>query len=218
MQTGCCQQYLELHLVSGYHKEKIHGTNFISILTQWVKVKVVHSCLTLCNHATLESMEFSKLEWVAFPFSRASSQPRDGTQVYKHCSQILYQLSHKGGPRTLNLTLLKLLFSMSPHTPILRCSMAEFHYLISVCFILSDILSLQKHIINLSSNTCSLSYWDSHLCVCFYTSLAIVISYFYWIILFPVLKIGDDTNFLMKNLFSCPSVITTISLDFSYYT
>ena len=51
MQTNCCQQYLELHLVSGYHKEKIHGTNFISILTQWVKVKVVHSCLTLqpCN-------------------------------------------------------------------------------------------------------------------------------------------------------------------------
>ena len=88
----------------------------------------------------------------------------------------------------------------------------------SVCFILSDILSLQKHKINLSSNTCSLSYWDSHLCVCFYTSLAIVISYFYWIILFPVLKIGDDANFLMKNLFSCPSVITTISLDFSYYT
>ena len=36
------------------------------------------------------------LEWVAIPFSRASSQPRDQTQVYcitgglLHCRQILY--------------------------------------------------------------------------------------------------------------------------------
>ena len=30
---------------------------------------------------TIQSMEFYALEWVAFPFSRASSQPRDWTQV-----------------------------------------------------------------------------------------------------------------------------------------
>src|SRR5574337_505661 len=41
------------------------------------------------------------LEWVAFPFSRRSSQPRDRTQVSLHCRQILYQLSHKGSPRIL---------------------------------------------------------------------------------------------------------------------
>ena len=39
------------------------------------------------------------LEWVAFPFSGASSQPKDRTQV--SCSWILYQLSHKGNPRIL---------------------------------------------------------------------------------------------------------------------
>ena len=33
-------------------------------------------------------------------FSRGSSQPRDRTQV-SHCRWILYQLSHKGSPRTL---------------------------------------------------------------------------------------------------------------------
>ena len=33
------------------------------------------------------------LEWVAFPFSRGPSQPRDQTQ---HCRGILYQLRHKG--------------------------------------------------------------------------------------------------------------------------
>ena len=37
------------------------------------------------------------LEWVAFPFCRGSSHPRDQTQV----SCILYQLSHKGSPRIL---------------------------------------------------------------------------------------------------------------------
>ena len=49
-----------------------------------VKVKVAQSCLTLCNpmlytvHGILQARI---LEWVASPFSRASSQPRDRTQV-----------------------------------------------------------------------------------------------------------------------------------------
>ena len=49
-----------------------------------MKVKVAQSCLTLCNpmdytvHGILQDRI---LEWVAFPFSRASSQPRDQTQV-----------------------------------------------------------------------------------------------------------------------------------------
>ena len=48
------------------------------------KVKVAQSCPTLCNamdytvHGILQT---GILEWVAFPFSRGSSQPRDGTQV-----------------------------------------------------------------------------------------------------------------------------------------
>ena len=51
----------------------------------WVsEVKVARSCLTLCDamdytvHGILQAR---MLEWVAFPFSRASSQPRDQTQV-----------------------------------------------------------------------------------------------------------------------------------------
>ena len=49
-----------------------------------VKVKVAQSCLTLCNpmdytaHGILQART---LEWVAFPFSRGSSEPRDRTQV-----------------------------------------------------------------------------------------------------------------------------------------
>ena len=41
------------------------------------------------------------LEWVAFPFSRGSSQLRDRTQVSRHCRWVLYQLNHKGSPRIL---------------------------------------------------------------------------------------------------------------------
>ena len=46
--------------------------------------KVAQLCLTLCDpmddtvHGLLQARI---LEWVAFPFSRGSSQPRDGTQV-----------------------------------------------------------------------------------------------------------------------------------------
>ena len=49
-----------------------------------MKVKVIQSCLTLCDpmdytvHGILQARI---LEWVAIPFSRGSSQPRDQTQV-----------------------------------------------------------------------------------------------------------------------------------------
>ena len=54
------------------------------ILVSEVKVKVAQSCPTLWDpmdptvHGILQA---SILEWVAFPFSRGSSQPRDRTQV-----------------------------------------------------------------------------------------------------------------------------------------
>ena len=61
--------------------------------------KIAQLCLTLCDmdcivHGIIQA---GILEWVAFLFSRASSQPRDWTRL-PHCRQILYQLSHKGSP------------------------------------------------------------------------------------------------------------------------
>ena len=50
-------------------------------------MKVSQSCLTLCDpmdcivHGILQARI---LEWVAFPFSRGSSQPRDRTQGLSH--------------------------------------------------------------------------------------------------------------------------------------
>ena len=47
-----------------------------------IEVKVTQSCLTLCYMAcTVHGILQARiLEWVAFPFSRGSSQPRDLTQ------------------------------------------------------------------------------------------------------------------------------------------
>ena len=48
------------------------------------KVKVAQSCPTVwypMDHTVLGILQARILEWVAIPFSRVSSQPRDGTQV-----------------------------------------------------------------------------------------------------------------------------------------
>ena len=63
------------------------------------RVKVAQSHPTLCNpmayrvHGILQARV---LEWLAFPSSRGSSQPRSPVLRW-----ILHQLSHKGSPRIL---------------------------------------------------------------------------------------------------------------------
>ena len=63
---------------------QIHLSVFALACLYLRKVKVVQSCLTLCDpidntvHGVLQARI---LEGVAFPFSRGSSQPRDQTQV-----------------------------------------------------------------------------------------------------------------------------------------
>ena len=49
-----------------------------------VKVKVAQSCPVLCDpmdYIVCGILQARILEWVAIPFSRGSSQPRDQTQV-----------------------------------------------------------------------------------------------------------------------------------------
>ena len=59
-------------------------------------MKVAQSCLTLCDpvdcivHGILQARI---LEWIAFPFSRGSSQPRDWTQV-SHIAGRFFTSSH----------------------------------------------------------------------------------------------------------------------------
>ena len=67
------------------------------------KVKVAQSCPTLCDpmdYTDPGTLQARILEWVAFPFSRRSSQPRDGTQVSRIAGRFFTscQGSHKGSP------------------------------------------------------------------------------------------------------------------------
>ena len=75
------------------------------IKDKWSEVAQLY--LTLwdpMNYTIHGILQATVLEWVAVPFSRGFSQPRDRIQVYLHCRQILfcrqilYQLSHKGSP------------------------------------------------------------------------------------------------------------------------
>ena len=73
---------------SSQAKDQTCGISYLGrqILYHWttLKVKVAQLCPTLCDpmdstvHGILQARI---LEWVAFPFSRGSSQPRDQTQV-----------------------------------------------------------------------------------------------------------------------------------------
>ena len=75
------------------------------------------SCLTLCNPidcipqgSSVHGISQARiLEWVAISFSRASSQSRDRTLVsWISCigRQVLYQLSHRGNPKSSILPLI----------------------------------------------------------------------------------------------------------------
>ena len=66
----------------------------------------LQSFLTLCDlidcsppdspvHGILQARI---LQWVAIPFSRASSQPQGSNLGLVYCRRILYQLSHQGSP------------------------------------------------------------------------------------------------------------------------
>ena len=67
------------------------------------KVKVTQLCLTLCDpmdYTVHSILQARILEWVDFPFSRGSSQPRDQTQVSSIEGRILYTLSNQGSINT----------------------------------------------------------------------------------------------------------------------
>ena len=60
-------------------------------------MKVAQSCLTLCDpmdYAVHGILQPRILKWVAYPFSRGSSQSRLNPGL-RHCRRILYQLSYQ---------------------------------------------------------------------------------------------------------------------------
>ena len=68
----------------GLHRVGHDWSDLAAAAYKWSEVKVAQLCLTLCDpmiytvHGILQARI---LKWVAFPFSRGYSQPRDRTQV-----------------------------------------------------------------------------------------------------------------------------------------
>ena len=79
--------------------------NSLMSLPGHVKVKVAQLCPTLCDPTDYIVWGILKArirEWVAFPFSRGSSQTQGLNPGLPHCRWIFfYQLSHKRSPRLL---------------------------------------------------------------------------------------------------------------------
>ena len=70
---------------------------------QWSEMKVTQPCPTLCDPVdyTVHGILQTKiLEWVAFPFSRGSSQTQGLNPGLPHCRRILYQVNHWGSPHS----------------------------------------------------------------------------------------------------------------------
>ena len=63
-----------------------------------VKVKAAPSCLTLCGpmyYTVYGILQARILEWVAFPFSKGSSHPRNQTQVSRIAGGLQINVSHQ---------------------------------------------------------------------------------------------------------------------------
>ena len=62
---------------------------------------VVFESLNHMDYTVHGILQARILEWVALPFSRGCSQPRDRTQVSHITGIFFYQLSHQGSPGIL---------------------------------------------------------------------------------------------------------------------
>ena len=104
---------LQLHTLGAYWKSILvllaSSKNFISaLLTKTLKVKVFQSCDSLGPHTVSGILQARILEWVAFPFSRGSFQPRDQTQV-SHIADRFFTSWATGKPKNTGLGSLSLL-------------------------------------------------------------------------------------------------------------
>ena len=73
----CKKMYTNHNTKDGREELEIYSRKFLIL---YVKVKVTQSCLTLrdaMDYTVHGILQARILEWVAVPFSRGSSQPRD---------------------------------------------------------------------------------------------------------------------------------------------
>ena len=98
------------------------------LIMKGMKVKVTQSCLTLCDpmdYTVHEILQAKILEWVAFPFSRGSSQRRAWTQVSHIASRFFTSWATQGKPKSTGVDSLSLLqgifLTQESNWGLLRC-------------------------------------------------------------------------------------------------
>ena len=87
---------------------------YIRLEVKWVKVAL--SCPTLCDpmdYTVCGILQARILEWVAFPFSRQSSQPRDQTQISRVEGRFFTSWA-TGKPKNIGVGSLSLLQQIFP--------------------------------------------------------------------------------------------------------
>ena len=86
-QTVPCSLALYVFIIYHYfpHRLTLYLTHHQCSITMYrMKVKAIQPCPNICStmdYTVRGILQARMLEWVAFPFSRGTSQPRDQTQV-----------------------------------------------------------------------------------------------------------------------------------------
>ena len=120
-----------------------------------MKVKVAQLCPTLCDpmdytvHGILQARI---LEWVAFPFSRGSSQPRDWTQI-SHIQADSLPAEPQRKPKNTgvgSLSLLQWIFlTQELHQGLLHCRQIlyqlSYNVIYTLLLVAQSCLTLQLH-------------------------------------------------------------------------
>ena len=129
--------YNIIWILKKVNKDKIESANVKEGRID--KVKVAQSCLTLCDpmdyivHGILSARI---LGWVAFPFSRRSSQPRNRTQV----SSIAGRLFSSWATKETTWELIKYVVEIQVQVVIVYCLNIHLHSNVSFLGLQSDCL------------------------------------------------------------------------------
>ena len=103
--------YQSLKLTTWYCNPilKVEFRNSRYYRQKWKSLSRVWLFVTPQTYIVCGILQARILEWVAFPFSRGSSQPRGWTEVSCIAGRFFTKLSHKGSPGITNVGSLSLL-------------------------------------------------------------------------------------------------------------
>ena len=136
------------------------------------KVKVAQLCLTLCDpmdYTVRGILQTRILEWVAFPFSRGSSQPSNHTQVFCIAGGFFTSWATREAPNSADqntgvcsLSLLQPIFlTQELNLGLLHCKRILYHlsYQGSPHYLFKDLIFKYNYILSVKASTYECGEW-----------------------------------------------------------